>query len=176
MGLILELARPHDGSIGTLLSNKVLGIVGLGRIGRQLSIIASGFGMRVTHVDKDSPEWAWTALFQRSDFVSIHVPECPETEGKIGRRLLEQMKPSAFLLNTSRPSVLDEMALSQLLAEGKIKGAALDVTDMNWMHFPQVIVTPHIAGYTLEDRVKTDEFVLEKLKCHLGPRRVRERH
>jgi phosphoglycerate dehydrogenase-like enzyme len=176
MGLILRLARPLEDSIGTLLNNKMLGVVGYGRIGKQLSIIASAFGMRVCHVDKESPDWSWKLLFQRSDFVSIHLPECPETLGLIGKDLLSQMKPTSFLVNTARPSVLDEMALSQLLAEEKIRGAALDVTDMNWIHFPQVITAPHVAGFTLEDRVKTDEFVLEKLKQRLGKRRVREAH
>jgi D-3-phosphoglycerate dehydrogenase len=176
MGLILMLARPVHGGVGTLLNNKRLGIVGLGRIGKQLSIIASGFGMRVCHVDKDSPEWAWHFLFKESDFVSLHIPECQETYGLIGRRWLSLMKPSAFLVNTSRPSVLDETALAQLLIEDKLKGAALDVTDQCWIHLPHVLVTPHVAGYTLEDRVKTDEFVLEKFRQALGPRRVVERH
>lgn len=174
ISLMLRLCRPLDGEIGSILCNKRLGIVGFGRIGKQLSIMASGFGMQISHVDKDSPEWSWNLLFQRSDFISIHLPECSETRGKIGKKLLSLMKPSSYLINTARPSVLDETALAQLLAEEKIKGAALDVSDQQWIDFPQVIVSPHVAGFTLEDRVKTDEFCLEKLKSALGPRRVRE--
>ena len=105
IGLILRLARPLDRH-GIRLCGSTLGIVGLGRIGKHVSILATTFGMKVLHVDKDSPKWAWDTLFKTSDFISIHLPE--ESGEVVTAYLISLMKPSAYLVNTSRPGVVAE--------------------------------------------------------------------
>lgn len=157
--------------LGTDVSQKTLGVVGLGRIGSLVAHHAvKGFGMRVMYYDqKQNAEFEkeygaqfvdLETLLKESDFVSIHVPLLPTTKHLIGETQLKTMKPSAYLVNTSRGPVVDEAALVTALRERWIKGAALDVFE----HEPElspglaelsnVIVTPHIASATEETRGK----------------------
>ena len=172
---MLAMARPKHGT-GRLLNGKTLGIVGFGRIGKQVSLLAHAFGMRVFHVDQESPLWAWHMLFKQSDFVSIHLPETEETHGKVSRELIGMMKRDAFLINTARASVVDQAALMEALRKRAIAGAALDLWEGE-ENFDgcNAHLSHHVAGSTVEDRIRTDEFMVEKLKAHLGPRRVHER-
>ncbi len=100
-------------------------------------------------------------LFAPSDFVSIHVPKSPETDGLIGSELLSLMKPTAYLINTSRGGIVDEDALACALREGKIAGAGLDVFAQEFkcdhlplFEFENVILTPHMAAHTKEAMVR----------------------
>lgn len=170
MHLILALARPSN-AVGTLLRGKRLGIVGHGRIGKRVAKIASnGFGMNIYYVDKHSTHKDWVALFSNSDFISIHVNEVPETKKIVSRQYLELMQPHTVFINTARGSVIDEECLSELLWNGRIAGAAVDVIeDTTYLNddVPNLLITDHIAGSTLDDRIRTDEFIVSKLYSKL---------
>jgi D-3-phosphoglycerate dehydrogenase len=108
-------------------------------------------------------------LLAESDAVSIHVPLSPETRGIIGERALARMKPTAFLINTSRGGLVDEQALASALAAGRLGGAALDVMDKEppppdhpLRKTPNVILTPHLAFYSQEAVVELQTKVAEE--------------
>jgi phosphoglycerate dehydrogenase-like enzyme len=139
-----------------------VGIVGLGRIGRAVARRCRGFEMRVlAHDIQPDPAYARAhsielvpldALLRESDFVTIHAPHTKATENLIGRRELAQMKPSAYLVNTARGALVDEDALHEALAAGRIAGAGLDVfkreppTGSPLLALDNVLLTPHAAG------------------------------
>lgn len=160
---LLRLARPNDRA-GVTLNRKIMGVIGYGRIGKHVVEIASGFKMFPTYYDVGCTERKLEQIFERADVISIHLSENKTTKKLISRDLIERMKPTAFLINTARPSVLDEQALYDSLIEKRIAGAALDVVGKRPPNLPNLYVTPHIAGNTLEDRIKTDEFIVRKLK------------
>jgi phosphoglycerate dehydrogenase-like enzyme len=150
--------------MGTGLAGKTLGLIGFGRIGRQVAIRAKAFGMRVlVNQRRPTPELNLDLgveavdlndLLKEADFVSLHVPSRPETEKLIGAEQLAQMKPTAYLVNTARGTVIDEKALLEALDNEQIAGAALDVfvkeptTDSALAQHARVIATPHIAAST----------------------------
>jgi D-3-phosphoglycerate dehydrogenase / 2-oxoglutarate reductase len=151
--------RLHLG--GVELTNRVLGIVGLGRIGRRVARRAvAGLGMQVLaydpYVHEGDPATLVAdleELLARADVVTLHVPLTDETRAFINATTLAHMKPDAFLVNTSRGGVIDERALGQVLAEGKLAGAGLDVyadeppaLDHPFLSAPRVLLTPHVAG------------------------------
>lgn len=156
--------------MGSGLAGKTLGIVGFGRIGQAVATRARAFGMRIiTNQHRPTPELYLEAgvepvdlydLLARSDFVTLHVPARPETEGLIGADELATMRPGAYLINTSRGSVIDEEALLGALDDSLIAGAALDVfvdepaVDSALARHPKVIATPHIGAST-EDAQST---------------------
>ncbi|GAC1395081.1 MAG: phosphoglycerate dehydrogenase [Chloroflexota bacterium] len=184
--LLLALARHvpyHDRLVregrvwkrvyGPELWNKTLGIVGFGTIGRAVARRATGFGMRVIACDimQDAAYAAANniayveldALLRASDVVTLHVSLNPTSRSLIGERELGLMKPSAFLINTSRGAAIDEGALCRALSAGSIAGAGLDVfdreppTDSPLLAMENVVLTPHAAGVTVEsvDRAAT---------------------
>lgn len=178
MALILALARhlpladhsmkegrwEKNKLMGMSLVGKTLGIVGFGRIGREVAIRAQAFGMRViVNQRRPTAELNLEAkveavdlneLLKQSDFVSLHVPARPETEGMIGMARLALMKPTAYLVNTARGTVVDENDLLEALNTGLIAGAALDVfarepaVNSELAQHDRVIATPHIAAST----------------------------
>jgi len=178
IGLFLSLARSipfadrsvKEGGwpriVGIQLNGKVLGIIGLGQVGKLVAKRASGFDMKVLAYDvvKDevfAQKWGITylsldELLAESDFISIHVPLSPSTRRLIGEEELKLMKKEAFLLNISRGTIIDEEALYQVLKEGKIRAAALDVfsneppRESPLLKLDNVILTPHMGGYTFE--------------------------
>jgi D-3-phosphoglycerate dehydrogenase len=145
------------------MHGKTLGIIGLGAVGRQFARLGEGIGMRVI---------AWTMhpnpalgvelvplddLLSSSDVVSLHLRLSAETRGFIGKREIEKMKPSAILINTARGAIVDESALLEALAAGRIAGAGLDVFDAEplvnghpFTRMENVVLTPHSAGVTPE--------------------------
>jgi D-3-phosphoglycerate dehydrogenase len=148
------------------IKGKTLGIVGLGQIGRCLAEKAAALGMRVlacgrTRRDVPGVEWrSFDELLAESDFVSLHVPATPETQHLMSAPQFARMKPTAFLINTSRGALVDEPALAAALKAGQLAGAALDVqqqepTDLKQppMNDPRVIVTPHAAFMSVESLV-----------------------
>jgi len=161
--------------LGDDVANRTLGILGLGKIGTQVAKHAvKGFDMKVFYYDPNrnadfekeyGAEYCSTVedLLPKCDFVSIHVPLLPATTHLINEKTLRLMKPSAYLINTSRGPVVDEHALALALQEGVIKGAALDVfeheptMDPFLKNLPNVIVTPHIASATVETRQRMSE-------------------
>lgn len=155
---------------GTKINGKTLGLVGAGRIGTEVAMIGShGFGMRVIYHDlvrntKIENNYGVVymptleELLKQSDYISIHVPLLDSTHHLINAEALRQMKPSAFLVNTSRGPVIDEAALVQALQNKQIAGAGLDVYECEpqltagLAALTNVVLTPHIASSTKEAR------------------------
>ncbi|KLU62273.1 D-3-phosphoglycerate dehydrogenase [Peptococcaceae bacterium CEB3] len=166
------------------VKGKTLGIIGLGRIGREVMKLAYAFGMSVLVFDpylssmKSEVTFSKTVeeIFIQSDFVSIHVPNLPETSRMVGWDLLRLMKPSSFFINTSRGGVVDEKALVRVLSEKRIAGAALDVfenepitPDHPLTAMKNVVLTPHSAALTRECKVKMAvEAVRQVIDCIEG--------
>jgi len=164
------------------LQGRVIGIVGLGAIGREIARKAKCFGMKVVALDKNvsvqpssvdellKPP-ALLTLLKQSDFVVLSVPLTRETEGLIGERELTAMKRDAILINVSRGRIAREEALVRALREGKIGGAGLDVfeeeplpsTSELW-GMENVIVTPHVAGSTPHYWARVCDIFCENLK------------
>jgi glyoxylate reductase len=159
-----------DQLCGADVWGKTLGVVGFGRIGRAMARRASGFQMKVLYTDAvHAPEDVekslnaefrdMNALLAESDFVTVHVPLLPETRGLFDGPKFFRMKPTAFLINTSRGPVVDEAALVAALETKKIAGAALDVFENEpFIHpglkRPNVVLTPHEASASVETRSK----------------------
>jgi D-3-phosphoglycerate dehydrogenase len=145
------------------IAGKTLGVIGLGQIGSLVAAKAAALGMRVVGTNRsgNAPSGVtWRpldVLLAESDFVSLQAPLNPETRRLINRTTLARMKPTAFLINTSRGGLVDHAALAEALAADRIAGAALDVQDPEppdlaqppW-NDPRVIVTPHVAFYSTE--------------------------
>ena len=181
--------------LGTDVSRKTLGVVGLGRIGSRVAYHAvKGFDMKVLYTDpKPSPEFekefgavyvaSLDELLPQCDFVSIHVPLLESTHHLINQENLKKMKPEAYLINTSRGPIVDEKALASALAQGTIRGAAIDVFEFEPEITPElktlenVIITPHIASATFETRAKMAELaatnIIEALEGRTPPNLVK---
>lgn len=166
--------------LGEDIHRKTLGLVGYGRIGRAVAKRASGFDMTVQYYDPViSQEDAQAllparqvdleTLLRTSDFVSVHTPLTPETTHLIGAAELSSMKPTAYLINTSRGPVLDESALADALAANTIRGAALDVferepqVEPKLMELDNVLITPHIASATVATRTRMATMAAENV-------------
>jgi glyoxylate reductase len=159
-----------DQLVGADVWGKTLGVVGFGRIGRAMARRASGFKMKVLYHDaarvSDDVEQElhaefrdFNSLLAESDFVSVHVPLTPDTRGMFSGPKLFRMKPTAFLINTSRGPVVDENGLVAALEAGKIAGAALDVYENEPFILPglkrnNVVLAPHMASASLETRTR----------------------
>jgi len=198
LGLMLSLARhipAADASmkngawekkrfLGSLLAGKTLGIIGFGRIGRQVAHRAAAFDMRViVNQPRLTPELALSEgvtpydlydLLELSDFVSLHIPMRPENRGMMGEQEFARMKPGAYFINTARGGIVDEVALLAALNDGRLAGAAVDVfanepnPNPELAHHPLVIATPHIAASTQESQrdaaVTIAEQIAEKME------------
>jgi phosphoglycerate dehydrogenase-like enzyme len=152
------------------LAGTTLGLVGLGASGRELARRAVALDMRVVALDAVTPaadelaalgvEWlggpeALDRLLRESDYVSLHVPLTAETRNLIGREQLALLKPTAVLVNVARGGIVDEAALAEALAAGRLRGAGVDVystepppPDDPLLNLPNVVATPHTAGTT----------------------------
>ena len=166
---------------------KTLGIIGYGHIGRQVGVLAEAFGMRVMFHDIASvlpmgnnvPD-ELEHLLGESDFVTLHVPETAQTKDMIGARELGMMKPGACLLNLSRGTVVDIPALAAALKSGHLRGASVDVFpvepkknisddfESELVGIPNVILTPHIGGSTLEAQENIGREVSAALLKHIS--------
>lgn len=159
----LRAKRAPWSPMGVQLRGHVLGLVGFGRIGQDVARIARVLGMRVCFADPNvgsSPlaeKRELPDLLAAADFVSLHACWTPETEHMIGECELHRMKPTAYLINTARGALVDERALERALRDGWIAGAALDVfanepgiLENPLVALPNVIATPHVAGYSRE--------------------------
>ena len=176
-----------DQLVGTDVCGKTLGIVGFGRIGRAMARRASGFQMKVIYTDAvRAPEAVeqelhaefcqMNDLLARADFVSVHVPLLPETRGLFNGGRFAQMKPTAYLINTSRGPVVEEAALAVALKKKQIAGAALDVYEKEpkihpGLKRPNVALAPHIASASIETRTKMACMAAENVVACLSGRR-----
>lgn len=198
-GLILTLARriaEADRSmkrggweklLGVDVHGKVLGVVGAGAIGREVVKRALGFDMQVLVYSRTMrPEWTGhprirhatlEELFETSDFISLHVPLTPATEGLVNARLIGRMKPTAFLINTARAGLVDRAALEDALVSRRIAGAALDVhyreppTDDRLPTLDNVVATAHMAAFSADTLRRTAEAAVDNLLAVLAGRR-----
>lgn len=165
------------------LKDKTIGIVGFGRIGRQVAAIADAFGMRVLAHDKfqgnapDLADFKWAALdelLREADVVSLHCPLFPDTAGMINKDSIALMKPSAFLINTSRGGLIVDQDLADALNSGRIAGAGLDVltvepppADNPLLQARHCLITPHISWATAEARARLMAIAVDNLKAFL---------
>jgi len=170
------------------LQGKTIGIVGFGRIGRQVARIADAFGMRILAQDKfqgpapDLADFRWAELDEllaQSDVVSLHCPLFPDTAGLINQETLARMKPSAFLINTSRGGLIVDQDLSDALNRNQIAGAALDVlsvepppADNPLLKAKNILITPHISWATGEARARLMGIAVDNLKAYLAGKPV----
>ena len=145
---------------GDEIRGKKLGILGLGDIGSRVATLAQAFGMEVScwegtkKKEKPFPQFSLPALLQRSDIISIHLPLVEETHHLIGAKELNLLPDHALIINTSRGAIINEGALKKALAAQQIGGFAADVleteppTDLDFLHLPNVLITPHAASLT----------------------------
>ncbi len=169
---------------GVELQGKTLGVLGIGRVGSLVAQRAAGFGMRVIafdpYVPKDRAKEMGVelmptleALLVQADFVTIHLPRTPDTEGLIGDHELSMVKPGARLVNTARGGIVEEAALVKALEDGRLAGAALDVfdheptTDSPLFRLENVVVTPHLGASTAEAQDKAGATVAEMVRLAL---------
>ena len=175
-GMISDLSKREDE-----LGGKTLLIVGLGRIGSHLAMLAKAFGMRVIGTKRDPGTGGTNAddvfsqgrlgeILPLADFVAITSALTPQTEGLINAQALARMKPSAFLINVARGKIVDEHALIAALNEGRLAGAGVDCTveeplpaaSALW-GMPNVLITPHTAGETRRYEDNVIDLLLENL-------------
>lgn len=177
--------------VGVQLQGKVLGIIGVGRVGSEVAKRASALGMRILGFDiAVTPESlreqgiepvGLDELLAQGDFISLHVPLTEGTRNMIGARELRQVKPEAYLVTTARGGVVDEGAVLEALHEGRLAGAALDVFDQEppgsnpLIQHPCVIVTPHIGAQTREAQEKAGLDIAQEVIAALNDEPLRWR-
>ncbi len=178
------------GFIGTDILGKTLGLVGAGRIGGRMAHYAAGLGMKVIYSDMKRNEdlekdcgavfaTSLDELLKAADVVSIHVPLMESTKHLINAEKLQLMKPSAYLINTSRGPVIDEKALTHALKEKTIAGAGLDVFEfepdlsVTLTKLQNVILTPHIASASSEARDEMSQIAAQNIIDYLEGREAK---
>jgi len=196
VGLMLDLLRGISGAdrsvragvwqknMGSLLSGKTLGILGLGRIGKRVVELTQPFNLKYIawdmspdrqFADKHSVNFAGLdELLSKADIVTIHLPYTSELKGVIGKRELSLMKSDAFLLNAGRGGLVDEVALYDALKKRTVAGAALDVFEQEPYAGPlteldNIILTPHIGSYARESRIEMEVQAARNLLQELQP-------
>lgn len=163
--------------LGTGLAGKVLGVVGYGRIGREVARLASALGMRVVHASRTpTRNEGWRSLgelLREADVVSLHLPLSAETHRLIDADALSLMRPEAVLVNTARGAIVDEAALAEALRQGRLAGAALDVFEAEpnvleeLLGLENVVLTPHLASATTEAREAMGMLCVQALRAVL---------
>jgi glyoxylate reductase len=159
--------------LGTEVTGKTLGIVGFGRIGQAVARRSAGFGMRILYASPRPVEFPGArhvpldVLLAESDFVTLHTPLTPQTENLLSRDRLARMKPGAIVVNTARGGVVDDAALAEALASGRIAAAGLDVfrdeprVPSAYLALENVVLAPHLGSGTRETRAAMARMVLE---------------
>ncbi len=169
---------------GVELSGKVLGVVGMGRVGRHVVERACALGMEVLVHDPAVPlddarslgaeSVSWDRLLSSCDFISVHVSASPVTRGLIGDEAFERMRDRVRIVNCSRGGVVDEAALYRAVQSGRVAGAAVDIWDEGpalkspLLTLPQVIVTPHIVASTFEAQINVAVNLAEQVRDYLA--------
>jgi (S)-sulfolactate dehydrogenase len=188
---VLTGAWPRTQLMGHEAGGKRLGLIGFGAIGRKVGACAAALGMQVAGYDPHVPagDAAWTRnwgnvaaldldrLLRDSDVVSLHVPLTEDTRNLLDRARIARMKRGAILINAARGGVLDEAAMAEALRAGALGGAALDVFTQEpltkeqgqvFAGCPNLLLTPHIAGLSLEANTRVSRLVAEKIRDHLA--------
>ncbi|GGA45283.1 D-2-hydroxyacid dehydrogenase family protein [Paenibacillus physcomitrellae] len=201
LGLARHLVREHQAvqtngpwqqTIGRDLFGSTLGLIGLGKIGSRMALIAQAFGMKVVAWSQNlTAEQAEASgarlagsleeLLQESDFVSIHLVLSDRTRGLIGASELKQMRRSAYLINTSRAPIVDQKALLNALEQGVIAGAGLDVYETEPLPFddelrklPNVLLAPHLGYVTYRNYEIYYRDAVEDIAAFLAGQPVRQ--
>ncbi|HTN52842.1 MAG TPA: D-glycerate dehydrogenase [Anaeromyxobacter sp.] len=161
--------------LGTEVTGKTVGVVGFGRIGQAFARRLAGFEVRLLYTSPRPVEFPGArrveldALLAESDFVSLHVPLTPATENLLSRERIARMKPGAILVNTARGQVLDDAALAEALAQGRLAAAGLDVfrdeprVPAAFLSLPNVVLAPHLGSGTRETRAAMSRMVIEEV-------------
>lgn len=174
---------PRNALIGGELSGRTMGLVGFGEIARAVADRARALGMRVAahdpFLDETDPAWndaercSFETLLGKADILSLHVPLTPQTRGLIDASAFARMKNDAILINTARGGVVDETMLANALRGGQLGGAALDVFESEpltaeagsvFAGLSNIILTPHIAGVTVEGNVRVSYLTVENVR------------
>ena len=179
--------------LGHRIAGKRLGIIGMGRIGAAVARRAKAFGLQihyhnrkpVSHVVADELEATyWDSLDQmlaRMDIITVHSPHTPATFHLLSGRRLKLLQPHAIVINTARGGIIDEAALADLLADGKIAGVGLDVFELEprinpkLLKSPNAVLLPHMASATVESRVEMGEKVIINIKTWMDGHRPPDR-
>jgi glyoxylate reductase len=171
--------------LGGDLTGRVLGIFGMGRIGRAVARRAAPFGMRVRYHSRTrlsageerslGAEWVgWDELLETSDVLTLHAPLTPETRHLLDRDALRRMKPGSYLVNTARGPLVDEAALVEALREGPLAGAGLDVYEREpeihpgLLELDNVVLLPHVGSATRETRTRMAILAAENVRAVLS--------
>ncbi|WP_018263318.1 NAD(P)-dependent oxidoreductase [Methylobacterium sp. WSM2598] len=183
-------AWPRAALMGREIAGKRLGLVGFGAIARETARRAAALGMALAafdpHLAAQDPAWnpasgpvarlSLDDLLAQSDVLSLHVPLTPETRGMIGAAEIARMRPGSVLINAARGGVVDEAALAAALRAGRLGGAALDVFAAEpvdaaagalFRDVPNLILTPHIAGVTVESNIRVSAVTARAVRRHL---------
>ena len=166
--------------LGMDVSGRTLGIVGAGRIGREVAERARGFRMQVL-LTRRSGGVSLEELLERSDFISLHVPLSQETHHLIGEPELRRMRPHAVLINTARGPIVDERALVRALREGWIAAAGLDVFEHEpelapgLADLPNVVLAPHIGSATVHTRNRMAQIAAQNVVAALAGKPIPNR-
>ena len=162
--------------IGGDTAGMTLGIVGWGRIGQAMARRGAGFGMEIVHSSRSSGV-PLDELLERADYVSLHTPLTAETRHLVSTPQLERMKDTAYLINTARGGVVDQVALRKALVAGEIAGAGLDVTDPEplpaddpLLSAPNLLVVPHVGSATKRTRSRMADMAVDNLLAALAGR------
>ena len=166
------------------IKGKTIGIIGFGRIGRKVGELANAFGMEVLANDINAinnPKYAkfsWATIeevFDNSDYITLHCNQTEQNYKFVNYHLLDRMKRSAYLINTSRGGLVEEADLASALNTTSIAGAAVDVVsvepilqDNPLLNAKNIIITPHISWATLEARTRLMDIVVQNLKAYIG--------
>lgn len=162
------------------LKDKVLGIVGFGKIGKQMATIAQAFGMKVIYsggreILKEAKAVSLHELFMQGDVVSLHCPLTKDNAGFVNAEILGLMKPTSILLNTARGGLINEKDLAQALHQQRISGAGLDVLsteppakDNPLIGLPNCIITPHNAWISFEARQRIMNVTIENINAFIN--------
>jgi len=173
--------------LGDELKGKTIGIIGMGRIGRDMAFKCRAFGMNILYynrkpVDADSEKELKAAyvgfeeLIEKSDAISVHTPLTDETYHMLAEKAFSKMKKGVYIINTSRGEIVDERILVEALKSGKVKGAGLDVYEFepevtkDLLNMSNVVLLPHIGSATIETRNKMSEMVAENVIAALEGR------
>ncbi len=164
---------------GNEIFGKTIGIIGMGRIGREVAIRAKALGMTVLGYDVvDFPEEfaekvSLDELYERSDIITLHVPLIPATKHMINKDSISKMKDGVVIINCSRGGIVDEVALYEALKDGKVKGVGLDVFEKEpperspLFELDNVTLTPHIGASTKEAQAKIGVEIVNKVKAFI---------
>lgn len=171
---------------GTQLKGKTIGIVGLGSIGKRIANYARAFGMYINVFDPYLPEIevndnvqkkvSLETLLKESDFVTVHCKVTEDTIGLIGKKEMEMMKPTAYLINSSRGVIIDEEALIEALRNKRIAGAAVDVFESEPLskdhpfvtELDNIVITPHLGGATTDAITNHTLMIIDEIKRYLN--------